>query len=404
MTRCPLDKCNGYVLFRVGERKGACGMCALEVCKRCERPCDGSITEGDEEEEGEEGEGGEEEGGDKEAKKGGKVHRCKKEDMDSVRAVRATTKPCPWPGCGVRIMRSFGCSQMWCTKCNKPFDWTTGECIRGRATLHNPHYTEYMEKQRQLGQGQQQGEADDAEAAGGCGGGPDRHLNHLDLGRGVRNSLRGTLFSFLRHINHCRDDIVQLQLGVATQRSNAERSEHYACMHLTGMITKEELTRRTFLMEKATRFNAEEARILEAACHCAIDLLRPLNIRSTTEECEGVVAQLDRMRFHFNTALNALSERFDGRSTYMINEEWNVRRQQSTRTRKRTMEPMQRIKGGDPTGGGGSSSEGKGEGEGSGKGEGEGSGKGGRGQRQRQPKRRIQQQATGRQQQRHGDR
>jgi len=39
------------------------------------------------------------------------------------------------------------CNQMFCTKCNTPFDWRTGQPING--PVHNPHYFEWMRQRNQ---------------------------------------------------------------------------------------------------------------------------------------------------------------------------------------------------------------------------------------------------------------
>ena len=63
---------------------------------------------------------------------------CKQADIDSVEAIKKTTKPCPT--CAVPIQKSVGCNQMWCTQCQVAFDWKTGEIQNG--VIHNPHFFE----------------------------------------------------------------------------------------------------------------------------------------------------------------------------------------------------------------------------------------------------------------------
>jgi hypothetical protein len=69
-------------------------------------------------------------------------HVCKQEDIDSVKAIRENTKPCP--SCATRIQRSMGCSQMFCTICKVFFDWNTGKQIKNTQYVHNPHHVEWM--------------------------------------------------------------------------------------------------------------------------------------------------------------------------------------------------------------------------------------------------------------------
>lgn len=67
-------------------------------------------------------------------------HECKKETVETVKAIENETKPCP--KCGERIAKTDGCDQMWCITCKTAFSWTTGNIEHGK--IHNPHYYEYM--------------------------------------------------------------------------------------------------------------------------------------------------------------------------------------------------------------------------------------------------------------------
>jgi len=71
------------------------------------------------------------------------LHECKPEDIESAKTIEAQTRPCPH--CGVRVQKSEGCSQMWCTSCNNAFDWVTGRKVNG--PVHNPHFHEYQRGQ-----------------------------------------------------------------------------------------------------------------------------------------------------------------------------------------------------------------------------------------------------------------
>jgi hypothetical protein len=68
-------------------------------------------------------------------------HMCKEEDVASAKTIKEETKPCP--NCAVRVQKSEGCNQMWCTACNSAFDWKSGEKVNG--PIHNPHYHDYIQ-------------------------------------------------------------------------------------------------------------------------------------------------------------------------------------------------------------------------------------------------------------------
>lgn len=75
-------------------------------------------------------------------------HVCNAESVSSFKTIIKNTKACP--KCGVRIQKSEGCSQMFCTHCHTGFDWNTGEIIKHN--FHNPHRIEWINKLRSEGQ------------------------------------------------------------------------------------------------------------------------------------------------------------------------------------------------------------------------------------------------------------
>lgn len=78
-------------------------------------------------------------------------HECKEEDVLSAKTIQEETKPCPH--CGVRVQKSEGCMQMWCTACNNAFDWKTGKKVNG--PVHNPHFHEFERRRAEVEGGAQ---------------------------------------------------------------------------------------------------------------------------------------------------------------------------------------------------------------------------------------------------------
>ena len=67
------------------------------------------------------------------------AHVCNPENVETVKLLKADTKPCP--GCGTYIHKTEGCDQMFCIMCKQLWSWNTGR-IEERG--HNPHYLEWM--------------------------------------------------------------------------------------------------------------------------------------------------------------------------------------------------------------------------------------------------------------------
>jgi hypothetical protein len=112
IRRCPHDNCKGFL-----SSAWKCGLCENYTCKDC------LIVKGK----------------DRDAD-----HTCSKDDLATAQLIAKDTKFCPNPQCGIGIMRTEGCSQMFCTSCKTAFDWNSMRIITS-GHIHNPHYFAYMQ-------------------------------------------------------------------------------------------------------------------------------------------------------------------------------------------------------------------------------------------------------------------
>ena len=108
---CPGATCRGFL-----SQAYKCGICDIYVCPECR----------------------EIKGTDRDA-----PHTCNPDTVATVQRMKKECRPCP--ECGANIFRIEGCSMMWCTACNTPFDWNTGKKVVSGA-IHNPHYFEFIRK------------------------------------------------------------------------------------------------------------------------------------------------------------------------------------------------------------------------------------------------------------------
>jgi hypothetical protein len=110
IMRCPAAECRGFLSTAY-----KCGTCSKKTCSDCTEIIEEEVE-----------------------------HRCKPESVESTKAIRKETRPCP--KCAAPIYKIDGCDQMWCTngECNTAFSWTTGQVVTGR--VHNPHYYEWIRR------------------------------------------------------------------------------------------------------------------------------------------------------------------------------------------------------------------------------------------------------------------
>lgn len=105
---CPKEGCRGFIQ----KASHTCGLCSTSVCEKCR-----ATTEN------------------------GTEHTCKPEDVETVKALKKDTKPCP--SCGTPLMKVDGCDQVWALCCKKAFSWRTGEF---ETKVHALDYLNYLRR------------------------------------------------------------------------------------------------------------------------------------------------------------------------------------------------------------------------------------------------------------------
>lgn len=112
IRKCTFAECRGFL-----SNKWKCGLCENYTCNKCLE-----VRSRDPDAE----------------------HTCDPATLETAKLILSDTKPCP--SCSEGIYKIEGCDQMFCTGCNTPFSWRTGEIIT-REQPHNPHYFEWLRKQ-----------------------------------------------------------------------------------------------------------------------------------------------------------------------------------------------------------------------------------------------------------------
>jgi len=73
-------------------------------------------------------------------------HVCDEKVLETLKYIHATCETCP--KCRIVIEKeSGGCDQMFCTKCNTTFSWTTRRILTKGEIRHNPHFYDWQRQQ-----------------------------------------------------------------------------------------------------------------------------------------------------------------------------------------------------------------------------------------------------------------
>lgn len=113
---CPNEKCvEGYLIEK--SEFFECDKCSIRYCKKCKQP----ISEN---------------------------HKCKEEDLETIRCIQEISRECPC--CGVMVQKSHGCNHMFCTICHTGFCYRTGRVLKDSEQT-NTLFTEWRNAQENKG-------------------------------------------------------------------------------------------------------------------------------------------------------------------------------------------------------------------------------------------------------------
>ena len=293
VMKCPSDECRGFLSTAY-----KCGTCSKHTCSDC------LVVLGE----------------DKNVE-----HTCKKEEVESAKAIKAETRACP--KCGARIFKIDGCDQMWCTMdgCGTAFSWDTGQIVTGR--VHNPHYYEWLRRNGgALGAPREAGDIP-------CGGMPNYYQLHsvfrvsglYTIERGTATlTVKTTTFEISEIHRNCQE-IIDYQLANHPSQMPRNLNKLNDVKYLMNEISQDEWQRQLELAEARFNRKKEIGFILNMFCTAAADMFREAIIQMTpahgivasvsfAETCRGWLASvfipnIEALRVFTNESLQTLGKK-----------------------------------------------------------------------------------------------
>ena len=235
--------------------------------------------------------------------KTGPEHECDPEHVASAETLKKATVACP--SCHVRIQKSEGCDQMFCTQCMTAFSYRTGEIVTG--VIHNPHYYQMMHRMNRPAR-----EPGDVP----CGGFPEPRRMNLTAAQQMHHNDR------IRILNHVT--VVELPGLVVPQGDRPEYIENRV-KFMANEISEEEFAKRITRLAFEETVKRHYSEILRAFVDSCQDIYARLR-----EACEAVqvppgtkrplkealvddssyIKELDSMVKYTNEAAEAIGKRY----------------------------------------------------------------------------------------------
>ena len=283
IMRCPAEGCRGFL-----SQAYVCGVCDKKTCSECLE----LLTETPE-------------------------HKCNPETVESAKAIKKETRPCP--KCGARIFKLEGCDQMYCTMegCGTAFSWNTGQVVTGR--IHNPHYYEWL---RRNGGGTAPREAGDIP----CGGLPAAWAFTRLVIRSP--TLTTEEKNYILEIHRNLTEFEQrLREYPATRPAVANKELNV--LYLMNELTEEAWQRQLELNEAKFNRKREIGQILQTLVAAGAEILQGMVERLETDRTglsapwirETALPSLESLRVYTNDAYKALAKA-QHMAVPQMNEKW----------------------------------------------------------------------------------
>jgi hypothetical protein len=276
VMNCFKEECKGFL-----DKDYVCGLCHMKACKDCQEEL---FTDQEQE------------------------HVCKQENIDSVKAIRDETKPCPT--CKTRVFKIEGCDQMFCVKCHTGFSWNTGIIERGR--IHNPHYFEWLRSKRQ----QMPREMGDVP----CGGLPcwfsiKHHLEHLNI--------HVTVITYLNAVYKMTEYLQNKEIPkYPITEGRDDELNMIGIKYMADILPENQWKNKLFQMEKKKEINTERRLVLDMMIAVLIDLFGDICNINDESSIYQKTNEFDEIRKYFNSSVKNIGNRFDLLNFKVISSTW----------------------------------------------------------------------------------
>jgi len=282
VKKCPVEDCRGFL-----STQWKCGICSTYVCSNCHE------IKGED--------------------RNDETHVCKEENIESAKLIAKETKPCP--ACGTRISKINGCDQMFCTSCQTPFSWRTGNKIIS-GTIHNPHYYEFMRQQNNGNMPRQFGDIP-------CGGLPNIYnlsTFSRQIGLSQKDERIATMYDIHRAISHLQySELPRYEFHQMTNNTNSDLRVKYLLKEIDDKRFKQTLQQR----EKKNNKSLEVSQILQMYIDTSSELFRSVLQSTNIDEIEIFLTDINKLKDYYNTSIEPLSKRYNC-VVPAINIDWGV--------------------------------------------------------------------------------